>query len=201
LEGCRTWSFHWLDAAVHAAAPLAQPDAANTSLDCDFDGALYSGKCAVLEYLGVALHAAQDFYSHSNWVDRPRSGAVGPGNPPGLGQEGRAPWFDPRLDAPFPEGLISGCYDGFPETFHCRGRVKHDVLNKDTGPIGPEGATGPGSSSRGRINGNFERAVAAAIADTRDKWAYFQERVVATYGETDGARIICAVRSDTPMEC
>jgi hypothetical protein len=74
-------------------------------------------------------------------------------------------------------------------------------LNKDKGPIGPNGAAGPGTTPRGEINGNFERAVAAAIEDTRDKWAYFQERVLAAYGEDAGARIICVVRSDTPAAC
>lgn len=201
LEGCRAWSFRWLEAAVTAAAPLAEPGAGNTTLECDFDGEDYTGKCAVLEYLGVALHASQDFYSHSNWVDRAGDGAVGPRNPPGLGNEGRAPWFDPRVEAAFPAGLISGCYDGFPEAYHCSGRVRHETLNKDKGPIGASGATGPGTTPRGAINGNFERAVAAAIADTRDKWAYFQERVMAVYGAGPGARIICAVRSDTPDGC
>ena len=201
LESCRAWSFRWLEAAVAAAAPLAAPTAQNTALECAFDGAEYAGKCAVLEYLGVALHASQDFYSHSNWSDRAAAGATGPRNPPGLGHEGRAPWFDPRAEAAFPAGLISGCYDGFPESFYCRGRVKHDALNKDKGPIGDSGATGRGTTSRGRINGNFERAVAAAIADTADKWLYFQERVRAVYGEEAGARIICVVRSDAWEGC
>lgn len=206
LTECRDWIVRWLDEAVRAAAPLAADDAEREAeLSCRFRGEPMRAKCAVIEYIGIALHAAQDFYSHSNWSDQPGSSAISASNPPGLGQSGRAAWLDPRGGAPFPAGLISGCYEGFPERFYCRydgaARVRHTVLNKDAGPIGPEGATGPGTTPRGEINGNFERAVAAAIDDTRDKWLYFQERVVAVYGEEAGARIICVVRSDDVRAC
>lgn len=206
LTECRDWIVRWLDEAVRAAAPLAASDVSReAALSCRFRGEPTRAKCAVIEHIGVALHAAQDFYSHSNWVDQPAGGAISAGNPPGLGQSGRAPWLDPRGGAEFPQGLISGCYEGYPERFHCRydgaARVRHSALNKDTGPIGASGATGPGTTPRGEINGNFERAVAAAIEDTRDKWLYFQERVIAVYGEEAGARIICVVRSDDARAC
>lgn len=201
LTSCRTYIMHWIEQAVIQSAPLARENAAEAAQDCRFEGRPRTSRCAVIEYLGMALHASQDFYSHSNWVDRAAPGATGPRNPPGLGNEGRAPWLDPRVAAAFPAGLISGCYDGFPETFHCSGRVKHEALNKDNGPIGASGATGPGSSARGAINGNFERAVAAAIEDTRDKWAYFQERVIALHGDRDGRVIVCAVSRDDPRSC
>ena len=74
-------------------------------------------------------------------------------------------------------------------------------MNKDTGPIGAQGATGPGATARGAINENFQRAVAAAIEDTRDKLAYFQERVHEVYGETRGSRIVCVIRSDDYRSC
>lgn len=205
LTDCRDWIVRWIDAAVAAAAPLAQPTAAEARLQCSYEGEPERAKCAVLEYMGLAFHAAQDFYSHANWVDQPAPGAVSARNPPGLGYSERAPWLDPRLDAPFPVGLISGCYEGFPERMYCRydgsARVRHSALSKDTGPIGAAGATGPGTTDRGSINGNFERAVAAAIEDTRDKWRYFEERVIAVYGEEAGLRIICTVRHDDYRAC
>ncbi|MES1201912.1 MAG: hypothetical protein ABUS57_10750 [Pseudomonadota bacterium] len=204
LERCRAWMVQWLDRAVHDAAPLAQPGAKNTALDCVFVGQANSAKCAVLADLGIAFHAAQDFYAHTNWVDRV-TGETSATNPPGLGNEGRAPWLDPRATLPFPQGLISGCFGGVPESWYCKYnlddvRVRHAVLNKDEGPIGPAGATGPGETPRGAANGNFERAVAAAIDDTRDKWAYFQEQVMNAYG-AQGPRIICVVKSDDLARC
>lgn len=205
LAECRGFIVRALEAAVAAAAPLAEPSARDAALSCSFRGQPTRAKCAVLEQLGLAFHAAQDFYSHSNWVDRPAPGAISARNPPGLAQEGRAPWLDPRGGTDFPAGLISGCYNGYPESFHCRygghARVRHAVLNKDTGPIGVGAAAGPGRTERGAINGNFERAVAAAIADTRDKWLYFEERVRSVYGEEAAARILCAVRNDDVSAC
>lgn len=202
LGACRTWMREALARAVAAAEPLATPDARNTALNCDFDTGVDSARCEVLENLGLAFHAGQDFYSHSNWTDQAdNSRPIGPDNPPGLNQSGAAPWLNPRMAVPFPVGLMSGCYQGFPESSHCEGHTRHAVLNKDTGPIGPMGATGPGTTPRGAINGNFERAVAAAIADTHDKWMYFQERILETYGPGRGGRIICALTSDTPLRC
>jgi hypothetical protein len=212
LKNCRLWIFEHLEKAVAAAAPLAAPTGQNTSLDCPFDGQSGSAKCLVLDHLGVALHAAQDFYSHSNWVDEPVvEGALDPKDPPGLDNAGRAPWLDPR-DPPdvTPNGLISGCYDGYPELAFCnygfgKPRIKHDYLNKDTGPIASNGATGPGRTERGAINGNFERAVAAAIGDTQDKWAYLEERLTAEYehqyGEDAVRRMVCAIETDIVNDC
>jgi hypothetical protein len=201
LTRCREWIVQRLEAAVRAAEPLSHPNRLNTSLGCVFNGAPGRAKCTVLENLGLAFHAAQDFYSHTNWVDQPSDSPVGLENPPGLGNSGRAPWLDPRGRVPFPRGLISGCFQALPESLFCSGRIRHAALNKDTGPIGAAGATGPGTTDRGAINGNFERAVAAAIDDTRDKWRYFGERVVAAYGEENGARIICAVQNDSYRSC
>ncbi|HVY87114.1 MAG TPA: hypothetical protein VG943_18415 [Caulobacterales bacterium] len=205
LERCRAWMIQWIERAVRAAAPLAHPDGDNTFLDCGFVGDPGSAKCAVLADLGIALHAAQDFYAHTNWVDRPADSAIGPENPPGLGNQGRAPWLDPRRSIDFPAGLMSGCFHGEPETWFCKYdatiQVRHAVLNKDTGEFADNGAPLGGTTPRGRINGNFQRAIAAAIDDSRDKWAYFQERVIAAYGAENGRRIICVVRSDDFSRC
>lgn len=210
LEACRAWMMASLEKAVSEARTLSAPDASNMALDCEFDGKTGSAKCKVLDALGVALHASQDFYSHSNWTDK-TTGAIKAENPPGLAHEGRSPWIDPRATTGFPQGLISGCFGSKPEKLYCnyggagpvgsKKRVKHDFLNKDAGPIGASGATGHGTSSRGKVNGNFERAVAAAIDDTQDKWAWFEEQVVARYGAADGAKIICAMRNDDAAAC
>jgi hypothetical protein len=201
LELCRAWITRRLDDAVRAAGPLSHPGRINSSLGCVFNGAAGRAKCTVLENFGLALHAAQDFYAHTNWVDRPAAAPLGLENPPGLANEGRAAWLDPRRATPFPPGLISGCFQSVPEKLFCASRVRHAALNKDLGPIGVGGLAGQGATPRGAVNGNFQRAVAAAIDDTRDKWAYFEERVYAAYGRANGARIICAVRSDTYKGC
>ncbi|MEQ1755530.1 MAG: hypothetical protein ABL973_15515 [Micropepsaceae bacterium] len=204
LEACRSWMSAALEQAVKAAAPLAKPGAISTSLHCAFTGKPGRAKCEVLEQLGLVLHAAQDFYSHSNWVDQPAPSPVSAINPPGLGQPGRAPWLDLRETQAFPDGLITGCYDGFPESAHCEyaglKRAKHAALNKDTGTIQKSGDPS-GSTPRGKVNGNFARAVRAAVDDTQDKWKYFQERVIAVYGTDAGRVIICAVRSDKATRC
>jgi len=79
----------------------------------------------------------------------------------------------------------------------CAVRVKHAVLNKDTGAIDP--AIGAGTTPRGKTDGNFRRAVEAAIADSRDKWALLRERLRARYGARDGARMACAISHDDPV--
>jgi hypothetical protein len=201
LAECRAWIRQAMDQAVAAAAPLASPTMFNASLGCVFNGEMGRAKCNVLEYLGIALHASQDFYAHTNWTDAALEGQGSIDNPPGLGISARAPWLDLRQDSEFPQGLISGCFVFVPESMFCGGRVRHAVLNKDTGPIGAEGATGPGTTERGAANGNFERAVAGAVDDTRDRWLYFQERVIAAYGEERGRRIVCVVRSDNADDC
>ncbi|MES1201834.1 MAG: hypothetical protein ABUS57_10345 [Pseudomonadota bacterium] len=209
LERCRAWMVQWLERAVTAAAPLAHADGDNTALDCGFVGDSGSAKCAVLADLGVALHAAQDFYAHTNWVDQPADGPLSALNPPGLGQSGRAPWLDPRQSNAFPAGLISGCFHGLPETWFCKygegdnkiARARHAALNKDEGTIDADGIGSNGTTERGAVHDNFARAVAAAIDDSRDKWAYFRERVTATYGDAAARRIICVVRSDDFRRC
>lgn len=215
LGACRDFISSSIEKAVEHARGLLKASPEDVALDCDFNEQGGSAKCRVLSHLGLAFHASQDFYAHTNWVDRPRSGAETSLNPPGLGQSGRAPWLDLRLQEKLPEGLISGC----PGDLHLMGvtigceygalpplvgkiRVLRKDLSKSTGPIG-RGAGGIGTTPRGAINGNFSRAVRAAVEDTADKWAYFRERVMATYGRTKGATIICMLQRDgyDPKAC
>lgn len=190
LTSCRGYILNNINAAVNDAAGLVKP---NLSLDstsiwggCTFNGAKGRAKCNVFEDMGMAFHAAQDFYSHSNWIDTPRPSPT-IANPQGLNQSGPAPWLSPA-GAPFPAGLISGCYDGFPESLYCGGRIKHAVLNKDT--------TG---SSRGLAA--YNKAMTVAAQDTRDKWAFFESRLVAVYGAPRGNKMICVLKRDNPGSC
>lgn len=214
LTACRDFIFANLEAAVTAAGRVVPENTLTIAskeipehIACVFDGSAGRAKCDVLEALGLALHASEDFYSHTNWVDTPAPGALTADNPAGLGMRGPAPFIDPAAKGPFPAGLISGCYDGFPESQHCLyngdwARIKHAVLNKDEGPIDPStGATGPGTTPRGALNGNFEHAVAAAAADATAKWAWFEAELQARYGAARGALILCAIRKDDPADC
>ena len=208
LVECRDWIFRNLRRAVEQAGGLVDTDFRIARAEeplrtpCPFSGNPAGHKCNILEAMGLAFHAAQDFYAHSNWTDKAAEGPVNLTNPPGLGKDRPAPWINPRLDAPFPAGLISGCFIGLPEFIFCRGRVRHGVLNKDTGPIDiKSGAIGTGTTTRGGYKGNFARAVRTAIADTRDKWKYFEQQVVEKYGGKRGRLIICVVRRDDPAAC
>lgn len=91
LESCRAWMVLNLDQAVAEAARLLDADgniaARETRLNCRFGSEVKGAKCRVLQRFGTTLHGAQDFYSHSNWVDRPRPGPAGPGNPPDAGPQ------------------------------------------------------------------------------------------------------------------
>ena len=50
----------------------------------------------VLAVMGMSLHAVQDFYAHSNWVEDPRPGEFGLGGPgiASLGYGSHPTWFD-----------------------------------------------------------------------------------------------------------
>lgn len=214
LEQCRARMVDNLAHAVADAAGLLDADGriksreVSLAIDCVYAGNAHGrAKCDVLGHLGQILHASQDFYSHSNWTDQPDSGRpIGPDNPPGLGNRGRAPWLDLRVASPvFPAGLISGCASvsslrddnrGCPDGEGGVRRVRHANLNKDQGTMDPE--IGQGATDRGAINDNFRNAVEAAIDDSADKFATFREQVLATYGEERGRRMICAIVSDDP---
>ena len=210
LESCREWIFRWLDEAVADAAALVDADgsirASQTSMlvPCIYNGTKGRAKCNVLESLGLAFHASQDFYSHSNWSDIPRDNPITQLNPPGLANTEIAPWIDPRRSLPTTSTPITGCYEGFPEAFHCNdgpgGRVKHEFLNKDFGAISLDTASiAQARTERGRMNDNFGRSVRLAIVDTRDKWLYAKQRIVAIYGNKAN-RILCAILQDNPSD-
>ncbi len=208
LEDCRAWMGAKLGEAVADAAGLLDRQGKvrgdQAGLGCVFVGGFKGrAKCNVLEDFGVLLHASQDFYSHTNWVDRPDPARpIGPANPPGLGKTGAAPWISLRADTPFPAGLMSGCFVSLPESRFCNegpgGRVKHAALNKDEGAIDP--AIGAGVTDRGKVQDNFRRAVEAAIADSRDKWDLLRQRLVSTYGAAKGAAMACTLSRDDPAK-
>jgi len=210
LESCRAWMKQKLGEAVADAGALVDrsgalaPDQVKPS--CLFVGQMKGkAKCNVIEDLGIMLHASQDFYSHTNWVDQPDADQpIGPENPPGLNKRGRAAFIDLRHDNPFPRGLISGCFEKLPEPKHCNygpgdslHRVKHMVVNKDEGTIDP--ITGFGTTRRGSHDDNFAHAIDAAIDDTRDKWLTFRQRLTQEYGSKTGALMACAISHDDPM--
>lgn len=188
LEACRGWILARINEAVNDSSRLVKP---NLSLDstsifggCTFNGVKGRAKCNVIEDLGLALHASQDFYSHSNWVDAPRA-APSIGNPQGLNNGAPANWLT-SANVAFPVGLITGCYDGFPESSHCGGRIKHATLNKDTS---------------GAARGDYAKAMNVAAQDTRAKWTFFENQLIARYGQARGKKMSCVIRSDSPGNC
>jgi hypothetical protein len=205
LVNCRAVMKAHLEAAVQDAARLIDSrghiddSQIPTFISCTYLGQKGRAKCNVIEDFGLMLHASQDFYSHSNWVDHPAAGPTTLSNPVGLGHAGRSPWLDLRRDSAFPQGLITGCFDTIsiasPEK-GCPGHIKHEDLNKDKGTIDPQ--LGAGTTNRGKVNANFQHAVEAAIDDTRDKWAILRERLIAVYGPQRGGLMICALTHDNP---
>jgi hypothetical protein len=190
LTRCRNYIMNNINAAVTDAKGLVKP---NLQLDstsifggCEYNGIRGRAKCNVFEDMGRAFHAAQDFYSHTNWVDTPRANPS-IANPQGLNQTAPAKWLSPTA-ATFPTGLISGCYEGFPESAHCGGRIKHAVLNKDT-------------TSTARGQPAYSRAMEVAAQDTRDKWAFFESRLIFVYGAPRAKKMICVLLSDNPQSC
>ncbi|MFT4090276.1 MAG: hypothetical protein QM645_06060 [Asticcacaulis sp.] len=209
LTACRKWIFGHLNKAVEIApAVLDEPEARSTRppKNCKFRFNAGSAKCRVLFELGLALHATQDFYAHSNWTDV-TTGPISAENPPGLAQNGPVEWLNPAKNAPLPKGLISGCWQGIPEIFFCsqlskHKRVTHATLSKDTGVIDREsGDIGKGTTKRGAHDDNFSRSVLAAITDTTGKWRYFENRIIETYGQEKGRRILCLIKSDSRDAC
>jgi hypothetical protein len=213
LLECRAWMQKNMDEAVNDAGAMLDSKGAlipkQVETGCTFVGGFKGrAKCNVLEDMGYMLHAAQDFYSHSNWADGAdpaKSSSVE--NPPGLGHHEPAPFIALRVkDAPFPEGLMTGCFTSKPESAFCHKHVKHAYLNKDEGKI-DDGSTpggtlnipaGAGTTDRGKIGFNFRNAVDDAVADTRDKWSVLQDGLRAKYGPDKALKMICALRKDDP---
>jgi hypothetical protein len=163
-------------------------------------------KCASLEGLGRVLHAAQDFYAHSNWADEADPARpIGEENPPGLNLPGPSPVLDPRsaMAPSVPEDLTTGCYvlkDEVAGVGACELRVTHAALNKDRGLIDPVTgrATDP-TTPRGMVGDNFTKAVSGAITESRRQWQDFRSELTARYGKVKGERMICALTHDDPV--
>lgn len=210
LAGCRALMFAEIEKAVRELEPLVNAGGKVVAsqypsvVSCTFAGDTKGrAKCNVLQSLGKAMHAAQDFYSHSNWVDVPAAGAQGPQNPPGLGRSDASPYLASST-ATFPAGLISGCFDlksaqsklsgDATEAKGCNYagglRAKHAFLNKDD----PK-------TARAAQGDNFERARAAAVAETKAKWAWFETRVRTAYPGKRGEVMICAMKTDKAKVC
>ncbi len=212
LTECRDYMIDNLHHAVRDARKLVtsknkiKSRHVSMTVDCVYKGSRHGrAKCNILAHMGRILHASQDFYSHSNWVDVPDySRAISVDNPPGLGHYGPSPWLNLRASNPvFPMGLISGCFDNASYRDESKGclygqsgahRVRHLDLNKDTGTIDPIIASG--QTGRGEINDNFKRAVEAAIADSADKWATYRELLVLEYGQERAQIMICVLTHD-----
>ncbi len=216
LTLCRTWMILNLNRAIKVSADMLNTEGQikksqlpTPLLPCGYaEGVDKRAKCQVLKHLGAMLHAAQDFYAHSNWVDiADKSKPLGRFNPPGLENRGVAPWLNLRVtDPPFPEGLISGCggidavTDGEGGCTGRKGRLRvdHATLNKDNGDVVPGKSIG--KTPRGALNNNFRFAVDAAIADTSDKWQTMIELLITNYGQDTAKTMICALVSDKPLE-
>jgi len=198
LGGCHHIAFVGTERGVEISGALVA-DTDDLAIDmtrasiakgCRYNGKPGRTKCNVLENLGLSLHASQDFYSHSNWLDPLRRPGLRLDDPSGMGQASPIDWLDmDQPDLPVPDGLITGCYEGFPETRHCEGRVKHATLNKD----------GKGSP-RGR-DGVYGLAMDVAAEDTKARWDWFEKRLTAVYGSERGALIACVIKSDVPAKC
>lgn len=209
LEQCQTWIADNMQLAVTQAARLLDEggDIKDSEIPkgetCTFDGKPKLAKCDVLEAIGTVMHASQDFYSHTNWSDEASlSPAPGtPKNPPGLGNKAPSQWVHTGSGVDFPEGLISGCFNGIPEFAFCHGRVRHQSINKDKGEIDVvTGAIGAGKTARAKGNTNFKRAVDAAVADTKIQWELLEAGLLETYGPASSALMICALKQDDPAE-
>jgi hypothetical protein len=191
---------------VSLSVSVIPPHPAN----CVFNQTRGRAKCDAIEQFGRALHAVQDFYSHSNWADVAAAVPVGPANPPGLARTEVSPLFAlftataPR-PADVPERLSTGCFDAQAaasgERLGCAAgtRVRHLALNKDKGLIDPAtGATSDPRTDRGKVGDNFARAVTLAIKDTRRQWRGFVDGLERLHPGR-GTRMACAITHDDPV--
>ncbi|MFI9202693.1 CinY protein [Streptomyces sp. NPDC053048] len=195
-----------VDAAGATLKADGTPDPRESDLgkDCTFTLAVPGrNKCEAIEGLGRALHGVQDFYSHSNWTDRAATDRpTGKDNPPGLDLPAPSPLLalatgrPPAADA-VPRELTTGCFSLVP--LGCSQRVQHAGLNKDKGLIDPAtGTTSGPATPRGTVDGNFDRAVRAAVADTRRQWTDFRAALAERYGKERAETIGCVLTHDAP---
>lgn len=177
-------------------------------------------KCNALISFGRAMHMAQDFFSHSNWIDAPRAGVPsGLLNPPGLlrtvTEPSQVPDFVryPRSEEQVRTFLastevVTGGYTG-----KLTGRVRHSSalgesagINKDMGSERIDWVRGvipKGKAERGTIVGfgsddNFQRAAYAAATTTATAWGDLQQAIRAEYPGARGEMAVRALTSDAP---
>jgi hypothetical protein len=187
-----------------------QPGGFSNTTGCSFNGAKGRTKCLVLQQFGYALHAIQDFYSHSNYADMNPSQYFSFNSPPGIGSVQTPSLWDMKITKAsislLPDiRLSTGCY---PDN-KCDQRATHAVLNKDRGKI--DTYTGHISeiyadmSPRGTVVvdgvSNSQRAIDMAIRQTRAAWEDLQYLIIQKEGVERGTRIICAIASDNPNQC
>lgn len=229
LQRCAATAFSRLNAAVDAAGQIVDSggrlrageagigDCSLTSDVTSSSSRAGSAKCQVINQTGRALHAIEDFWSHSNWADAAGPGATSVTNPPGLVNPQIPDFFRyassanvPAEQLRIPSGLISGCDDSSPLEVVKREcgksgtgdeRVKHADLNKDRGLINPRtGATSDAKTDRGRVAGgaNFAHAVAGARSHVIQTWADLTGLIRMRYPGDRGERIVGALSSDHP---
>ncbi len=183
-----------LDAAVTDAGALLDHDGRlrpdQTKASCIFVGQMKGkAKCNVIQDLGIMLHASQDFYSHTNWVDQPASDQpIGPENPPRPQQARPRRLHRPAPRQPDPAGPDFRLLREAPRAAALQLRPRRRICaasstwwsTRTTAPSTPSSAGG--TTLRGRHDDNFAHAIDAAIDDTRDKWLTFRQRLTQAYG-------------------
>ena len=229
IQQCAAIAFRRLNSAVEAAGQLVDaegrlrpPEADIRSCDLGAEissssASAGSAKCQVLNQTGRALHAIEDFWSHSNWGDAAGPGALSVANPPGLTHSAIPDFFSyathantPAAQLTIPAGLITGCDDSSPTEKVLRecgkpdtagDRVKHSVLNKDRGQIDPRtGATSDPTTDRGKVGAgaNFARTVAGARSHASQTWTDLTAMIRSRYPGVRGESIVFALANDHP---
>ena len=103
-----------------------------------------------------------------------------------------------------PPDLTTGCFvlrDQVNGVGACADRITHATLNKDNGLIDPStGITSDPTTPRGRTEGNFARAVAGAVTETRHQWRDFRAALKTTYGARKASLMACALTHDDPID-
>ncbi len=151
VEICRRWENgvnRWYEDAVKSVAPA------------DLEKRRLRNRTEALNLFGKTLHAVQDFYSHSNYVElslpAPQPGfLLADCNPPDLPRDLQTGYFSIRYG-------LDGCPVGGPPAGF---RYCHSRLNKDT----------PGTP-------NHNAARSFATTATRLAWEELRRRTIATYG-------------------
>ena len=165
---------------------------------CTFNGDYGRIKCLMLQQFGYALHAVEDFYSHSNYTDK-ASSPFSILNPPGLEMTVPSPFLAKIPRTNFENNLATGCYpDGDCEK---AGRTTHGNINKDRAKINPTtGFVTVGNkvymTPRGAQGNNEQNAVRVAILDVKRQWENLQARIIEREGTLRGNMIICALSQD-----